>query len=245
MDNCRTRRRFCTALGLLLVTILTILVVLLTLRTTSAHSQPQSQQSQVPQSPLDGRWNVVLNGRDLHFETTFQFDTLPDGKVDAAVTGPLGPFNVVFTDGRFDRAQNKLSLNARTSYGPARFSGTVNGDTLDGHWSLTAKRFWFITLGTKGDLRGQRNPTPRSTPPAPPAKVFDAVWDTVNQRFYDPRFAGTDWQQARIRFRPQAQAARTEAQLVNVLRTMLATLRSSHVDFYAQTAPPTATSKGP
>ena len=33
------------------------------------------------------------------------------------------------------------------------------------------------------------------------AKIFDKVWDTVNKKYYDPGFNGTDWNQVRENYR--------------------------------------------
>src|SRR4051812_33871134 len=34
--------------------------------------------------------------------------------------------------------------------------------------------------------------------------VFDDVWQTINDRYYDPSFHGIDWQREREEFRPLA-----------------------------------------
>jgi len=37
--------------------------------------------------------------------------------------------------------------------------------------------------------------------------VFDDVWETIQDRYYDPRFNGVDWQAKRASFRPAAAKA--------------------------------------
>ena len=39
--------------------------------------------------------------------------------------------------------------------------------------------------------------------------AFDEIWETVRDRFYDPRLHGLDWQASRARYRPQAGSARS------------------------------------
>ncbi|HKG96431.1 MAG TPA: hypothetical protein VKA97_01370, partial [Pyrinomonadaceae bacterium] len=34
--------------------------------------------------------------------------------------------------------------------------------------------------------------------------VFDDVWETIQERYYDPKFHGVDWQAKRDLFRPAA-----------------------------------------
>jgi carboxyl-terminal processing protease len=63
--------------------------------------------------------------------------------------------------------------------------------------------------------------------------VFDDAWETVRDRYYDPTFNGLDWQQERERFRPLAAQARTTAELYDVLRRMIGSLRDAHTRVYA------------
>ena len=63
--------------------------------------------------------------------------------------------------------------------------------------------------------------------------VFDDVWETIRDRYYDPEFHGTDWEGARVRFRPLAARAASTSELYGVLRRMLATLRDTHTRVFA------------
>lgn len=63
--------------------------------------------------------------------------------------------------------------------------------------------------------------------------VFDDAWETVRDRYYDPTFHGLDWQAERARFRPLAAQAQTTAELYNILRRMLGSLRDAHTRVYA------------
>ena len=59
-------------------------------------------------------------------------------------------------------------------------------------------------------------------------QAFDKVWNTVNERHYDPKFGGVDWAGMRTLYAPQAEAAKTRDDFHNVLRKMLAELKLSH-----------------
>lgn len=63
--------------------------------------------------------------------------------------------------------------------------------------------------------------------------VFDDVWRTVRDRYYDPSFNGLDWEAEREKFRPLAAEAKTRAEFYRVLKRMLGALRDSHTRVYA------------
>jgi carboxyl-terminal processing protease len=63
--------------------------------------------------------------------------------------------------------------------------------------------------------------------------VFDDVWETIHDRYYDPSFHGIDWHGLREEFRPLAAEARTTAELYSVLRRMVGLLRDAHTRVYA------------
>jgi carboxyl-terminal processing protease len=63
--------------------------------------------------------------------------------------------------------------------------------------------------------------------------VFDDVWETIRNRYYDPTFHGIDWQARREEFRPLAAHARTRAEFYAVLRRMVGLLRDAHTRVYA------------
>ena len=63
--------------------------------------------------------------------------------------------------------------------------------------------------------------------------VFDDVWSTINQRYYDRYFQGLDWQAQRTTYRDLAANAETNRELYSVLRRMIATLNDSHTRVFA------------
>lgn len=59
-------------------------------------------------------------------------------------------------------------------------------------------------------------------------RVFSTVWDLVNRKHYDPKTQGERWDAAAREFGPKAAAAKTQAELYDVLNAMLAPLADSH-----------------
>ncbi len=64
-------------------------------------------------------------------------------------------------------------------------------------------------------------------------RVFDQVWRAIFDNYYDRQFRGIDWRLQRDVFRPQAEAARSSAELYRVLRQMLGKLGDAHTRIYA------------
>lgn len=63
--------------------------------------------------------------------------------------------------------------------------------------------------------------------------VFDDVWETIQERYYDPRLNGIDWQAKRNAFRPAAAKASNAYELYDVLRQMIASLKDAHTRVYS------------
>src|ERR1044071_335231 len=63
--------------------------------------------------------------------------------------------------------------------------------------------------------------------------VFDDVWETIEERYYDPKFHGIDWQAKRATYRPAAARAANTLEFYDVLRQMIASLRDAHTRVYS------------
>ncbi|MCA1627245.1 MAG: PDZ domain-containing protein [Acidobacteria bacterium] len=63
--------------------------------------------------------------------------------------------------------------------------------------------------------------------------MFDDVWETIQDRYYDPRFRGIDWQAKRIAFRPAAAKAANTHEFYELMRQMIASLRDAHTRVYS------------
>lgn len=63
--------------------------------------------------------------------------------------------------------------------------------------------------------------------------VFDDAWSSINERYYDRKFNGRDWDAQRTIFRSLAAAANSSGEFYAVLRKMIATLNDSHTRVFA------------
>lgn len=63
--------------------------------------------------------------------------------------------------------------------------------------------------------------------------VFDDAWETIQERYYDPKFHGIDWQAQRATYRPAAARAGKPHEFYDVLRQMIASLRDAHTRIYS------------
>lgn len=62
--------------------------------------------------------------------------------------------------------------------------------------------------------------------------VFDDVWATINERYYDAQFHGLNWEIQKVNFRGLAAEAGSSRELYVVLRRMIASLGDSHTRIY-------------
>ena len=60
------------------------------------------------------------------------------------------------------------------------------------------------------------------------ARAFDFVWNTVNERYHDPKWNGVDWKAVGERYRPAALAAKDDAAFWESLDRMTGELRDAH-----------------
>jgi carboxyl-terminal processing protease len=59
-------------------------------------------------------------------------------------------------------------------------------------------------------------------------EAFDFVWTTVNERYYDPKMNGVDWNAARVKFRPLALAAPDDDAFWDELDRMTGEMKDGH-----------------
>jgi carboxyl-terminal processing protease len=64
-------------------------------------------------------------------------------------------------------------------------------------------------------------------------KVFERVWQGVNDNYYDKTFHGVDWLALRAVYRPLAESARDNAEFYGVLQRMIGELRDAHTRVFA------------
>jgi C-terminal peptidase prc len=59
--------------------------------------------------------------------------------------------------------------------------------------------------------------------------TFEIVWQTVNDKYFDPTFGGLDWHAARERYRPLIAAAQDDEVFYGTINKMLFELNVSHI----------------
>src|SRR5947209_9934480 len=59
-------------------------------------------------------------------------------------------------------------------------------------------------------------------------RAFDFVWNTIQQRYHDPRFNGVDWRAVGDRYRPLALAAPDDETFWDTLDRMTGELHDPH-----------------
>ncbi len=69
------------------------------------------------------------------------------------------------------------------------------------------------------------------------AAVFDQVWETINENFFDPKFNGVDWRSLRQKYESSARQAPSQEAFATVVNNMLAELQTSHTRFYIPSEP--------
>lgn len=59
------------------------------------------------------------------------------------------------------------------------------------------------------------------------AEVFEEVWKTINEKYYDPSFNGVDWTAVRERYRPRVDSLSGDEEFYELLNRMAGELRDA------------------
>jgi len=59
-------------------------------------------------------------------------------------------------------------------------------------------------------------------------EVFEEVWKTINEKYYDPKFNGVDWNAVHERYRPGVGSVASDAKFYGLLNQMTRELRDEH-----------------
>ena len=98
----------------------------------------------------------------------------------------------------------------------------------------------FLLFSCLISLSAQKPATGIEKPDAATAELrrqsFEKVWNTINEKHFDPTFGGVDWLKMRGVYEPQAKAAKTNAEFNSVLNRMLGELKLSHFVVYSPLA---------
>lgn len=63
------------------------------------------------------------------------------------------------------------------------------------------------------------------------SKLFEQVWQLINEKYYDPSFNGTDWKAVRERYRSKLAQVATDDELYELLKEMTGELHDAHTRF--------------
>jgi carboxyl-terminal processing protease len=69
-------------------------------------------------------------------------------------------------------------------------------------------------------------------------EVFETVWKTINDEYYDATFNGVNWLAARERYRPRVEAVKDDEEFYAVISEMLLDLKDLHTSFVAPDTQP-------
>lgn len=63
-------------------------------------------------------------------------------------------------------------------------------------------------------------------------QVFEELWRVLNDRFYDPKFHGKDWEKLKEKYQPWVMKASTAQDFRDLVNAMLGQLNASHMGLY-------------
>ncbi|HXU08790.1 MAG TPA: PDZ domain-containing protein, partial [Blastocatellia bacterium] len=62
-------------------------------------------------------------------------------------------------------------------------------------------------------------------------EVFEEIWKTVNEKYYDPAFNGVNWRAVRESYRPRIDHVESDDDFFRLLKQMVGELRDAHTRF--------------
>jgi carboxyl-terminal processing protease len=63
-------------------------------------------------------------------------------------------------------------------------------------------------------------------------KVFEEVWHTIDEKYYDPRFKGVNWKAVHDRYSPLIENVTSDADFYGLLKKMVGELHDAHTRFH-------------
>lgn len=62
--------------------------------------------------------------------------------------------------------------------------------------------------------------------------VFEEVWETIDEKYYDASFNGVDWREVRDRYRPLVEQTSRDEEFYGLLKRMVGELHDAHTRFH-------------
>lgn len=63
-------------------------------------------------------------------------------------------------------------------------------------------------------------------------KIFNQVWQTINDKYYDEKFNGIDWNNVKTIYQPKVETAKTDDEFYGVIKSMVRELQDAHTRFW-------------
>ena len=95
-----------------------------------------------------------------------------------------------------------------------------------------------ILFGWRAAAQTVNKPAAESLSPKERTEVFETVWKTINDQYYNATFNGVDWPAVGKLYRPRVDAAKTDAEFYSLLKQMLRELHDLHTGFAAPNEQP-------
>ncbi|MCU0239960.1 MAG: S41 family peptidase [Pyrinomonadaceae bacterium] len=63
-------------------------------------------------------------------------------------------------------------------------------------------------------------------------KIFNQVWKTINEKYYDENFNGVDWDKVKTIYQPKIETAKNDDEFYGVIKAMVRELQDAHTRFW-------------
>jgi hypothetical protein len=190
-----------------------------------------------PASDPSGTWQVRFESAQVRVGALLELRTAGSA-LHATVLGPEAEW-LRISD--ISHRAGRIELIAGTPQGDMKMNAVTDADRLQGTWAADHPIGRFLM---RGEVSGHRVDPGTRASLLPGGAVVDSTAALIATRYFDPSFNGADWPRVRREHASRAATARTDGEVVDVIRSMLGVLDASHLGFSAarlQTDDATAT----
>jgi carboxyl-terminal processing protease len=87
----------------------------------------------------------------------------------------------------------------------------------------------FIFLSASANFTNSQ--TKDELSPKDRIKVFEKVWDLINDRYYDPKLNGVDWKNVKEKYKPLVEKSVSDEDFYNILKQLTGEMNDAHTRF--------------